>query len=447
MASMWACRQDRIRFGPEYEQTVRDATERNGYSAEQLAAYRDRRLCEMVKHAAANVPYYRRVFREHGIDPEAIRSREDLVKIPVLKKSTVREIPRELVDERLDRKHLIETHTSGTTGSALELYRDRSVFGQAFANMDVRCHDVAGVRRRFNRSISVGVYLVAALDRQRPPFWVYNRHWKQLYMSCYHLAPHLVGHYVKEMRRFAPEYLEGYPSALYAIAKHIVDSNLEPVPCKACFTTAETLSQHQRETIQDAFSCRVYDQYGNAETAGFAAECEQGSLHISNDIAIIEVVDDDFNPLPAGQVGQLICTSLINHVQPFIRYQIGDLGALRVGSCSCGRPFPVLDHIEGRTDHVLLMRSGRKIGRLDPVFKDTYGIAAAQVVQDDWDKFRLRIMPGKTYTDAEGRRAANILREYLGEGEIALEVVEEIERTASGKFRAIVCNLPKDERP
>ena len=106
----------------------------------------------------------------------------------------------------------------------------------------------------------------------------------------------------------------------------------------------------------------------------------------------------------------------------------------------------MLGHIEGRTDHVLLMRSGRQVGRLDPVFKDTYGIAAAQVVQDDWGLFRLRIVPGESYSDAEGERAAKTLRGYLGEGEIRVELVDEIERTASGKFRALVCNIPNERR-
>lgn len=446
IASWEARRQDRVRFGPDYERALRELAQREDWTAEQFAEHRDARLCEMIRHAAANVPYYRALFREHGIAAESIRGAEDLHRLPVLPKETVRKRARDLVDERLDRKHLIETHTSGTTGTALELYRDPPVFSRAFAYLDARMHDVAGVRRRSHRSVSIGVYLVANLKRDRPPFWVYNAHWKQLYMSCYHLAPRHLDAYVEKLRSYGGDYIEGYPSSIYAVARHIVDNGLEPVPFQACFTTAETLAPHQREAIRRAFGCRVYDQYGCAEMAAFAAECEEGSMHISIDYGIVEIVDDGFRPAAAGETGQLICTSLVNDVQPFIRYQVGDLGSLREGVCPCGSPLPMLGHIEGRTDHVLLTRSGRQVGRLDPVFKDTHGIAAAQVVQEDWGVFRLRIEPGRTFSDAEGERARRTLREFLGEGEITIELVDEIERTASGKFRALVCNIPRGRR-
>jgi len=446
LASLKARSQDKIRFGSEYERVVRELTERNCWSAERLAEYRDERLRFMIRHAAANVPYYRRLFAKLELNPQSIRTAEDLAKLPVLPKQTMREIPRELVDETRNRREVRHGHTSGTTGTALDLYRDAAGFGRAFAFMDVRCHDVAGVRRRRNKSVSIGVNLVADLKRTTPPFWVYNAHWKQLYMSSYHLAPQYLKHYVEELRRYGGEYIEGYPSTVYAVAQHIVDNDLPPVPFQACFTTAETLGVHQREAIARAFSCRTYDQYGNTEWVSFAAECEAGSMHISTDFGIIEVVDERFEPVPAGRTGQLLCTTLVNEVQPLIRYQVGDMGSLREGVCPCGSPLPMLGHIEGRTDDVLLMRSGKQIGRLDVVFKDTHGIAAAQVVQDDWGRFRLRILPGRTYTEAAGNRARKILREYLGEGEITIELVEQIERTMSGKFRALVCNIPKDRR-
>ncbi len=445
MASANARKLDRQRYGPEFEQIIDKIAEHDKWSTERLLEYQCQQLRSLIRHAVTKVPYYRRLFTERGIEPDSIAEPEDLQRLPILEKETVRTDSKSLLDETLEPKKLLCGHTSGTTGTPIEFYRDTWLNSAAFAYADKRCREVAGLARRKNRSVSIGVYLVTDLSRTKPPFWVYNRRWDQLYMSCYHLAPKYLDAYVQKIRRFKADYIEGYPSSVYAIAKHIVDNELEPVPFKACFTTAETLFDYHREAIQQAFGCRTYNQYGSGEGVVFAAECEQGSLHLSPEFGIVEIVDDNDKLLPAGRTGQLICTGLINRTQPFIRYRIGDLGALKDGKCVCGSNLPMLSHIEGRIDHVLLTRDGKQVGRLDPVFKDTPGIAAAQIVQDDWGKFRIRIIPGRNYTDEDGEKAKMNLARRLGEGEIKIEIVEEIERTASGKFCALVCNLDRKQ--
>jgi phenylacetate-CoA ligase len=396
--------------------------------------------------AAKHVPYYRKKFSESGIDIEKIKSIEQLGLLPILEKQGVRASSESFVDERLERNKLLSGHTSGTTGTPLIVYRDVWQNSGAFAFLDARFHSVAGMRRRFNRSVSVGGHLVTAPQRSSPPFWVHNRRWNQLYMSSYQLSPRYLGYYVDELRRFKGEYIEGYPSSIYAIAQYIVDNKLEPVPFKACFTSAETLFDYHRAAIKKAFCCRTYNQYGCAEMALFAAECERGSMHLSPEIGIVEVVDEKDRPVEAGQNGHVICTSLINRVQPFIRYRIGDIGSLKPGKCLCGSPLPMFDNIEGRIDAVLITRDGRRVGRLDPVFKGVNGIFEAQIVQDDYDKFRIRIVPGREYTEKDGQTAVVNLADRIGHADIRIEIVKEIERTAAGKFRAVVCNLPREQR-
>jgi len=442
MASWNARRLDRWRYGAEYKRLLDEISRRDAWTPQQFRDYQNQQLCEVVALAAAHVPYYRELFAEGGIDPASIRSVDDLARLPVLEKSVVRADPAAFVDERLDRRKLMVAHTSGTTGTPLDLYRDVTQESAAFAYFDARCRAVAGMRRVRNPSVSLGGHLVAPPQRNRPPFWVHNRRWRHLYMSSYHLSPDYLGFYVEELRRFRGDYIEGYPSSVYAIANYIVANDLAPVPFKAGFTTAETLFDYQREAIRKAFSCRTYNQYGCGEMAVFAAECEHGSMHLSPEIGFVEVVDDDGRTVPVGQTGKLVCTSLINRVQPFLRYAVGDVGSLRAGQCPCGSLLPLLGDIEGRIDAVLITPDGRRIGRLDPVFKGAKGIAEAQIVQDDYDKFRIRIVPGKDYTRADGQRVIENLAQRLGEAEIRVELTGSIERTAAGKFRAVVCNLP-----
>ncbi len=439
-------RMERERYGRDFHDIIDEISAHDRWSRDELQEYQLRKLRGMIIHAACHVPYYRNLFRAHGIDPASIRMPDDLSKLPLLEKATARTQERNLVDERMAGSGLVVLHTSGTTGTPLRLYRDVRTNSLANAFMEARCHGVAGMRRRINRSVSIGGILVAAPGRRKPPFWIHNARWNQLYLSSYHLSPDNLPHYVDTIRAFGADYIEGYPSSVYTIAKHIIDNRLDPVAFKACFTTAEALFDYHREAIRGAFGCKTYNQYGCGEIAIFAAECEHGSMHLSPEISLIEVLDEHDRPVRPGEAGTLVCTGIANGVQPFIRYRLGDFGSLKEGSCACGRSLPLLGHIEGRLDQMLVMRDGRRIGRLDPVFKDCSGIAEAQIVQDDYDRFRIRLVPGADYTDRMGAMAAANLADRVGPGcDIGVELVERIERTAAGKFKAIVCNVR--ERP
>jgi len=446
MASWNARKLDRWRHGPEHDKLLAEIIDRNSWSSKQFVEYQNRALGEIIQKAANNVPYYRQIFAEHQIDPASIVSVDDLPKLPILEKTTARENPKSLLDETVDRRKLIVTNTSGTTGTPVNLYHGVLDESATFAYVEARCHMVADMMRRRNRSVSLGGHLVAAPNRSTPPFWVHNHRWNQLYMSSYHLSPTNLGHYVDAIRRYAPEYIEGYPSSVYAVAQYMVDNNLDPMPIKACFTTAETLFDYHRQAIRSAFGCKTYNQYGCCEQVIFASECNAGSMHLTPEVGIVEVVDDNDRPLPAGQSGKLICTGLISSVQPLIRYRLGDMGALGTEQCSCGSSLPVLKSIDGRVDAVLITRDGRRIGRLDPVFKGAKGIGEAQIVQDDYDTFRILIVPGPDYSNADGKVVAANLAQRLGRVNIQVRIVDSITRTASGKFRAVVCNLPKEAR-
>jgi phenylacetate-CoA ligase len=126
---------------------------------------------------------------------------------------------------------------------------------------------------------------------------------------------------------------------------------------------------------------------------------------------------------------------------------VGDRGALAAEEkCSCGRTLPLLAAIEGRRDDVLYTRDGRKIGRLDPVFKAHLPIREAQVVQESLTEIRVCFVPTEGYTPTAGETLAEELRRRLGPVRVILDRVSEIPRAAGGKFRAVVCNLSAAER-
>ena len=135
---------------------------------------------------------------------------------------------------------------------------------------------------------------------------------------------------------------------------------------------------------------------------------------------------------------------------PLIRYRIGDRGALTASppptACSCGRTLPSLAAVEGRVDDVLFTPDGRRIGRLDPVFKADLPVREAQIVQDTLRRVRIRYVPTENFTPDAARTLVERLQARMGNVAVVLEPVAEVPRTATGKFRAVVCNLPPEER-
>jgi phenylacetate-CoA ligase len=238
-------------------------------------------------------------------------------------------------------------------------------------------------------------------------------------------------------------YLWGYTSSLYALAHEVLRLRRRDLAMKVAITNAEPLSPEHRQVIQDAFQCPVRETYGLAEMVVAASECEAGRLHLWPEMGVAEVHDAG----PDG-TGDLVCTGLMNRAMPLIRYRVGDRAALDTAgnACGCGRTLPLLSHVEGRLDDAVYTRDGRRIGRLDPVFKTRLPLHEAQIVQESLSRVRVRVVAGPEVDDAALQPICDRLRDRLGDVEIVLERVDRIPRTARGKFRSVICELPDHER-
>jgi phenylacetate-CoA ligase len=284
----------------------------------------------------------------------------------------------------------------------------------------------------------MGGQLVTPVAQRRPPFWVWNVAMRQLYMSSYHLAPDLIPHYLDALRRYKVVFLAGYSSSVHALAQQVVRSGRRDLAMQAVYTNAEPLDQEQRHTITTAFQCPVRETYGMVETVAAASECPSGRLHQWPEIGHIEVDQD----------GELLCTGLLNPDMPLIRYRVGDRGRLasepRV--CECGRSLPLIAHIEGRTDDLLFTPDGRSIGRLSQVGKGINGLRESQIIQEQRDLLRVRVALAPGFAPDYANVLTERVRERMGDVRVVVEKVEEIPRSRNGKLRAVVCNLPVDER-
>lgn len=433
------------RYGPETEKLVQEALERDRWSQDMWRSWQDERLAYILHRAATEVPYYR--------DQWAARRRrgdkaswEILENWPILEKDPLRERPRDFVADDCDVRRMFHDHTSGTTGKSLSVWVSKQTVRRWYALFEARSRRWYGVSRR-DRWAMVGGQLVTPVQQRCPPFWVWNAGLNQLYMSSYHLAPRLITHYLDALREYRVTYLIGYTSSLYELAQEALRAGRTDLQMEVAITNAEPVFEYQRKAIEKAFQCPVRETYGMSEIAAAAGECEAGQMHWWPDVSRIEVVEDGA-AVPAGSAGELVTTGLMNADMPLIRYRAGDRCRLPATdeSCKCARTLPRLASIEGRTDDLLYTADGRRIGRLDPVFKSHLPVREAQVIQEALDRVRVRYVPTDGFTPAVGHSITAALKARMGNIEVVLEPVDQVPRGDNGKFRAVVCNLSPEER-
>jgi len=431
------------RYGPETDRLVAEARERESWGAEAWKAWQEARLKEVLIRAATRVPYYREQWAERRRRGDRA-SWEQLSSWPVLEKDALRERPRAFVADDCDPRGMFHVHTSGTTGKALSIWYRKEVARRWYALFEARCRQWHGVSRH-DRWAILGGQLVTAAQRRRPPFWVWNAGMRQLYLSSYHLAPDLIPHYLDALSRYRIRYLLGYTSCLHELALEALRRGRRDLKMAVALTNAEPVFEYQRSAIAAAFRCPVRETYGMAEIVAAAGECEAGSMHLWPEVSWLEVLEGGA-PAAAGAAGELIATTLLNADMPLVRYRLGDRARLSAETepCPCGRRLPRFAEIEGRSDDVLVTPDGRRIGRLDPVFKADLPVREAQIIQEALDRVRVRFVATEGFDEAAGRSIIERLRQRMGAIEVILERVEQVPRGANGKFRAVVCALPPE---
>lgn len=261
---------------------------------------------------------------------------------------------------------------------------------------------------------------------------------------------------VAALNRFRPAIVGSYPTALSLLAAEQAAGRLRIRPALA-LSGAERLSPAARERIAAAFRCPVRDTYAASEFMGIAFDCRFGRLHVNSDWAILEPIDADCRPVPAGVSSfTTLLTNLANRVQPLIRYDLGDSVAVDPAPCPCGSRFPAI-RVEGRRDEILsLETAGGEIRKLLPlvlatVIEETPGIGSYQVVRRGPRLLSLRIDEAPPCDRARVcDDAVRRLREHLarqGLETVAVEISGERPQRASagGKRRQVLSEPPAAE--
>ncbi|MBI2374222.1 MAG: phenylacetate--CoA ligase family protein [Deltaproteobacteria bacterium] len=417
------------RYGLDSERLVAEALERDTWPRERMRAYQEELLARILHRAATRVPFYREAWARRRARGERVNV-ERLEAWPVLEKEDLRASPRGFIADDRNPRTMSMSASSGTSGTPVKIWSSREVLIRWYAIFDARCRRWYGIERSDPWAM-LGGQLVVPFERRTPPFWVWNAPMRQLYMSSYHLSPAFLPSYLEALERYGVKHLLGYTSSLHALAEAALAVG-RTFPVKVAIANAEPVEPRQRTAIERALG-PVRETYGMTEMAAGASECEAGKLHLWPDAGLVEADAED-----------LICTTLLSDDMPLVRYRVGDRGRLAApeATCACGRTLPILEAIDGRADDVLFTRDGRRIGRLDPVFKADLPIREAQIVQEALDRIVVRLVPTRGFGSEHEASIADRLRERLGDVAVVFEHLDEVPRTSSGKFRAVVSKLP-----
>ncbi len=251
--------------------------------------------------------------------------------------------------------------------------------------------------------------------------------------------------YLRKLNRFRPTWFYGYVSMLSEFADYALQHPERwRLDLDCVVTTSEVLTEPVRQKLARAFRTRVFNEYGCGELGTIAHECEAGSLHLSDENMLVEILDGE-RVCDPGESGEIVVTELNNYAMPLIRYRTGDFGALGTGTCKCGRTLAVLEGLHGRAYDMVRTRRGQlfhgefMIYIFEDIKRRQQGIKQFQVVQQDLDRFLVRIVPEQGYGPQIEREITEQIRGHVDpEATVTFELATAIERASSGKMRVIV---------
>ena len=362
-----------------------------------LLELQNTKLQKLIHHCYENVPYYRRLFDNLNLTPYDIKTRSDLVKIPILTKELIKEHYEELVSNDISKRKHIENSTGGSTGTPMRFKLDINTWNKlrgvnfrgwtwAGFNIGEKMFTLAGNSLVKKNTAGKKLLIKNIYDN------IIMRNKKH---DCTDITPEALESHYKAMMKYKPQSIRGYASSLYFFARYIEKNNLPICNIKVIFTTGEKLHPKYRYKIQQVFHAPVFDGYGASDGGVAAHECYMHEgLHIAEEHCIIEIVDNSGTIVPDGEIGHVITTDLNNYTFPFLRYKVGDLAYIKKNLCSCGRKHRLLGEVIGREGRAIFNKQGRPFSSIvidNMMFKDLdIHSEKSQRLYEKMDRFQIR---------------------------------------------------------
>lgn len=410
-------------------------------SPQGIEAIQSQNLQRFIADIIEHVPWYRSLFQQLGLSASDIQHSSDLQKLPFLDKEIIRNNSEALkADDALE---LRPCSTGGSSGEPLLFHVGR----------DRVSHDVAAKWRATRWwDVDIGDREIVIwgspveLNNQDRMRLLRDKLLRSKLLSAFDLSLGELDHIIQQIRDFRPPMIFGYPTSLSVIAKRAHDQGIamDDLGVKVVFVTSEMLYDDQRAMIEQVFACPVANGYGGRDAGFTAHQCPHGSLHISAEDMIVELIDKHGQPVAEGESGEVVVTHLASRDYPFVRYRTGDMAIRSNKPCGCGRGLPVLAKIQGRSTDWLVTSAGDVLHSAALVYdlRELMSVDAFKIEQLTRQETRILLCTNRHWQAGHGEQIIATFKRCLGEDvDIRLEHVDHIPRSKSGKFHYIVSHV------
>lgn len=318
-----------------------------------LRDIQNEKLKSLLTHCFNNIEFYNVLYGRAGVSSAQIQTVEDLKKLPTITKADVRGNIEGL--KSCSGPSLFSVKTSGSTGSPLKFYKDRTASAYSYAAM-YRGLGWHGIDICEREAYLWGIPITRkerGVARLRD--FVLNRFREKKF----NMSDDVFADFYKKMKRRKPGLLSGYSTFLYEFSCFIKRNGLDvaSIRPKIVKYTAEMMYEFQRECIEQVFECPVVGEYGSAEIGVMAFQCANRNYHVISDCCVLE-----FEAREDEGLYEIVATNLNARGFPLVRYRTGDLVETPGFSyCSCGLPFPVMGPMIGRSADMVITPEGKKI--------------------------------------------------------------------------------------
>lgn len=322
-------------------------------SRDEMHALQSARLVKMVERVYYNVPFYRKKMQEMGLELGDVKGIEDITKLPFTTKSDLRDnYPFGLL--AVPRSEIVRVHaSSGTTGKATVVAYTRKDLG-LWSECVARAFTMAGVTREDTIQIAYGYGLfTGGLGAHAGA--------ERLGATVVPMSTGNTKKLTTMMKDFDVTAIACTPSYLLHIAETLEEAgDIDKIKLKTAICGAEPWTENMRKQIENKLHIHAHDIYGLSEVLGpgVACDCEyHRGLHVQEDHFIPEIIDPDtLQPLPAGETGELVFTTITKEGLPILRYRTRDLTSIDYTPCECGRTTARINRFKGRSDDMLIIR-------------------------------------------------------------------------------------------
>jgi len=385
-------------------------------------------LSKIIKHAIANTNHYKNV-ELSGSDPY-----EWLSSFPILTKDDLREKSDDMLSE--GKKNLTKLSSSGSSGISSSVYMNSKDLSSIRAGL-IHWWEWTGYR------MGVPLAQTGISPKRGLLKTIKDKLFRTIYINAFSHSKEQLRSLCLKLEKSKNYFLVGYASSLNVIAEY-ASSNNHNIKLRGVISLGDKLFSHYRKNITSTFLCKVYDTYGSAEGFLIGAEDDLEYMYILSPQTFVEILDDNDNPLPDGEIGNIVVTRLDGFAMPLIRYKIGDIGSLLPKDkypVKRKYKYPLLEKIVGRNTDIVKTKNGKSlvVHAFTGVFEYIPEIKQFKVIQYNTDGVLIEYIKADGFSNKILEDIVVQLQKYLKDHSFNIEFkeVQNIEPTKSGKPQII----------